>query len=143
MIEHLYGLLFCLLVYNFNVLGYHTYVVGIGLLVVHNDCANPNGRKGCQAHQDKVNDMYKQLSNNTDGLADGLEVVKEFGVDTVNGLKSRRYVDVAVHKDGVLIKGYQIGVSTKKGLPVIRERRALKDIAEAIGEGIVEFIKYR
>ena len=65
-------------------------------------------------------------------------------VDTVNGLKSRRFVDVGlVNKNDVLVKGYQIGVSTKKGLPVIRERRALQDIAEAIGEGIVEFIKYR
>ena len=64
--------------------------------------------------------------------------------DTANGLKSRRFVDVGlVDKNKVLVKGYQVGVSTKKGLPVIRERRALKDIAEAIGEGIVEFIKYR
>ena len=39
MIEHLYGL-FCLLVYNFNVLGYHTYVVGNALLIVHNTCTN-------------------------------------------------------------------------------------------------------
>lgn len=65
-------------------------------------------------------------------------------LDTANGLKSRRFVDVGlVDKNKVLVKGYQVGVSTKKGLPVIRERRALKDIAEAIGEGIVEFIKYR
>lgn len=65
-------------------------------------------------------------------------------VDTANGLKSRRFVDGGlVDKNKVLVKGYQVGVSTKKGLPVIRERRALKDIAEAIGEGIVEFIKYR
>ena len=64
--------------------------------------------------------------------------------DTANGVKSRRFVDVGlVDKNKVLVKGYQVGVSTKKGLPVIRERRALKDIAEAIGEGIVEFIKYR
>ena len=39
MIEHLYGL-FCLLVYNFNVLGYHTYVVGNALLIVHNKCVS-------------------------------------------------------------------------------------------------------
>ena len=43
-------------VYNLNVLGYHTYVVGNGLLVAHNRC-NPNGRKGCQAHQDKIDDL--------------------------------------------------------------------------------------
>ena len=71
-----------------------------------------------------------------------MEVVKEFRVDTTNGLKSRRYVDVGLTKDGKLVKGYQVGVSTKSGAPVIRERRALKDIAEALGEEIVEFIKY-
>ena len=30
-------------VYNFNVLGYHTYVVGNNLLIVHNKCANADG----------------------------------------------------------------------------------------------------
>ena len=45
-------------VYNLNVLGYHTYVVGSTLLVVHNAC-NSNGRKGCQAHQDKIDEIYK------------------------------------------------------------------------------------
>lgn len=125
-------------VYNLNVLGYHTYVVGNGLLVAHNAC-NPNGKKGCQAHQDKIDDIATELSKN----ADGLEVVKEFRVDTPNGLKSRRYVDVGLVKDGKLVKGYQVGVTTKSGAPVIRERRAIKDIAEALGEEIIEFIKYR
>ena len=32
-------------VYNFNVLGYHTYVVGNDLLVVHNACAKPKNPK--------------------------------------------------------------------------------------------------
>ena len=45
MIEHLYGLLFCLLVYNFNVLGYHTYVVGNALLIVHNKCVKLDEKK--------------------------------------------------------------------------------------------------
>lgn len=69
-------------------------------------------------------------------------MVKEFRVDTPNGLKSRRYVDVGLAKNGKLVKCYQVGVTTKSGAPVIRERRAIKDIAEALGEEIIEFIKY-
>lgn len=113
-------------------------MVGKYLLIVHNVC-NPNGKKGFQAHQDKINDIATELSKNTDGL----DVVKEFRVDTPNGIKSRIYVDVGLAKDGKLVKGYQVGVSTTKGTPVIREARALNDIANAIGEGIVEFIKYK
>ena len=107
-------------------------------MVVHNGC-NPNGRKWCQAHQDKIDDLAKQLENNSDGL----KVAREIRVDTPNGLKSHRYVDVGLMKNNKLVKGFQVGVSTTKGNPVIRERRALKDISDVIGEGIVEFIKYR
>ena len=70
-------------------------------------------------------------------------MVTEFRVDTPNGLKSSRYVDVGVTKNGKLVKGYQVGVSTKSGIPVSRERKAMKDIAEALGEEIIEFIKYK
>ncbi len=56
--KHLYGL-FCLLVYNFNVLGYHTYVVGIGLLVVHNDCVNPKNPKRVGENQMKKGQAHK------------------------------------------------------------------------------------
>ena len=84
-------------------------------------------------------DIKRELLKN----ANGLDVFTEIRVDIPNGLKSRRYVDVGLVKGEQLIKGYQVGVSTKSGIPVIRERRALKDIAEAIGEGIVEFVKYK
>lgn len=125
-------------VYNLNVLCYHIYVIGNSLFVVHNAC-NPNGRKGSQAHQDKVAEIERELLKK----ADGLDVATEIRVYTPNGLKSKRFVDVGLVKGKELIKGYQVGVSTKSGIPVIRERRALKDIAEAIGEGIVEFVKYK
>ena len=65
------------------------------------------------------------LSKNTNGL----DVVIEFYVKTPNGLKNVRFVDVGLAKKEELIKGFQIGVSNKSGIPVIRERRALKDIA--------------
>ena len=113
-------------------------VISNELIIVHNAC-NPNGRKGCQAHQDKIQEIFDELVKNTDGL----DAVKEFYVQTHNGLKRGRFVDVGLAKNKELIKGFQLGVSNKSGIPVIRERRALKDIAEALGEGIVEFIKYK
>lgn len=126
-------------VYNLNVLGYHTYVVGNELLVAHNSC-NPNGRKGCKAHQDKISELREQLTNTYNGFDINTEVM----VKTSKGMKSKRFVDIAVmDSDGKIIKGYQVGVSTKKGLPVIRERRALSDLADALGDGIIEFISYK
>ncbi len=125
--------------YNFEVENDHTYFVGTTSILVHNAC-NSNGKKRCQAHQDKIKNIKDELSKNID---EGLEVVTEFRVDTPNGLKSSRYVDVAVTKNKELVKGYQVGVSTKSGIPVSRERKAMKDIAEALGEEIIEFIKYK
>lgn len=113
-------------------------VISNELIIVHNAC-NPNGRKGYQAHQDKIHEISDVLSKNTNGL----DVVIKFYVKTLNGLKNVRFVDVGLAKNEELIKGFQIGVSNKSGIHVIRERRALKDIAEALGEGIVEFIKYK
>ena len=38
-------------VYNFNVLGYHTYVVGNDLLIVHNACSKPKNPKRVGGNQ--------------------------------------------------------------------------------------------
>ena len=128
-------------VYNLNVLGYHTYVVGYGLLVVHNqNCSNPNGRKGCKEHQEKINDIEKQLKNEYPGY----DIRTEIYVKTPGGYKSKRYIDIGVVDDEKnVIIGYQVGVGTKSGLPVAREVRALEDIANSIGEGKVIFVTYK
>ena len=59
-------------------------------------------------------------------------------------MKFKRFVYVAVmDSNGKIIKGYQVGVSTKKGLPLFIERRDLSDHADALGDGIIEFISYK
>ena len=128
-------------VYNLNVLGYHTYVVGYGLLVVHNqNCSNPNGRKGCKEHQEKINEIEKQLKTEYPGY----DIRTEIYVKTPGGYKKSRYIDVGVVDDEKnVIIGYQVGVGTKSGRPVAREVRALEDIANSIGEGKVIFVTYK
>jgi hypothetical protein len=65
----------------------------------------------------------------------GLDTQREYMVDTPDGEKTRRYVDV-VGKDpltGDVVEMHQVGRQTKGGLPVARERRALDDIERATG----------
>ncbi|MBR2138163.1 MAG: hypothetical protein IKC22_07500 [Bacilli bacterium] len=65
-------------VYNFNVLGYHTYVVGDGLLVVHNNCTNSSNsavddsiiksksqapKTSTTSRPDLANKVWKQVDN--------------------------------------------------------------------------------
>ena len=56
--KHLYGLFF-LLVYNLNVLGYHTYVVGTNHFIVHNNCDKPKNPKRVGKDQMKKGDAHK------------------------------------------------------------------------------------
>ena len=89
---------------------------------------NPNGRKGGLAHQDKVNDIAKDIKDR------GLKPKAEYHVKTPGGKKSNRFVDVVGldHKNNV-VEMHQVGVQTKKELPVKRERDALDDIEGASG----------
>ena len=44
-------------VYNFNVLGYHTYVIGSELAIVHNDCVNEDYFRGGDNFTAKMSDV--------------------------------------------------------------------------------------
>lgn len=119
-------------VYNFQVEDYHTYYVASGVLV-HNTCPNPNGKKGSQAHQNKIQEIGGDLENR------GYSVTYEYKVDTSGGYKNTRYVDVYA-TNGYDSIGVQVGRMTSGGQPVARERRALADL---IGAGInAVFIQY-
>ena len=61
---------------------------------------------------------------------------------TPDGAKRGRFIDVAAVEDGVIIEGYQIGVLTKAGNAVSRERIALNDIEKALKRQVVKFIPY-
>ena len=60
----------------------------------------------------------------------------EIGFKIKNGFKLTRYVDVAEYSpDGRLISLHQIGILTKGGLPVMRERKAISDLAKRKVQG--------
>jgi hypothetical protein len=65
----------------------------------------------------------------------GLKTQREYKIDTPNGEKSSRYVDV-VGKDanGNVVEMHQIGKQTKAGEPVAREKRALDDVQNQTGQ---------
>lgn len=89
---------------------------------------NPNGKKGCDRHQQKINEI-KPAKGNT--------LKKEVPFDTSNSKsgKQKRYADaVEYNKDGEIVKIYQVGKKNKKPdannnvVAVARERKAKADI---------------
>ena len=88
---------------------------------------NQYGKKGCSEHRaeiDKaVDDMQKR----------GLDTATEYKFDTYGGYKNSRYADAVGIKDGKIVEIHQVGVSTKRGLPVSRERKAISDIENSTG----------
>jgi len=91
---------------------------------------NPFGRRGGQAHQDKVAEAIKQLSS--DGFK---EIITEQTIKTLGGEKSRRAVDVrGINPTTGEVKDIQVGRQNKNGTPVAREKRALDDIEKATGQ---------
>jgi len=96
---------------------------------------NPFGRFGCPEHRN----LIQQLFDFFKGI--GKKVKYEKGVDLPNG--SKRYADLAVlDDDEKVIEYHQVGINTKKGKPVKRERDAIDDIEGATGIK-VEFHAYK
>lgn len=98
---------------------------------------NPNGSKGGPEHQGKVNEVEKDMQSR------GLETQREVKVETPNGEKSYRKVDV-VGKDPATGAKEQVNVGrqNKNGTPVARERRAQADIQNATKDK-VKFVPYK
>ena len=108
--------------YNFEVADYHTYYVSDSKVLVHNACANPNGKKGGEAHQNKINEIKKTAEDL------GYTVKTEVAYNTTGGFKSKRYADLVLSKPGAEDIVVQVGRVGKKLKPVIRERRAIRDL---------------
>ncbi len=89
---------------------------------------NPNGKKGGEAHQNKVNEAEKKMQEK------GMETKREVEVKTPGGTKEKRYIDVE-GKDPKTGKTeqVQVGKENKNGTPVSRERKALDDVEKATG----------
>jgi hypothetical protein len=90
---------------------------------------NPYGSKGGPAHQGKVEEVERGMKER------GLKTEREFKVDTPQGEKGSRRVDVVGKnpETGAVEEMHQVGRATKGGEPVARERRALHDIERATG----------
>ena len=89
---------------------------------------NPNGKKGGEAHQKKVDEVEKQLQEK------GMDTKREVEVKTPGGTKEKRYIDVE-GKDPKTGKTeqVQVGKENKNGTPVSRERKAMDDVEKATG----------
>lgn len=98
---------------------------------------NPFGKRGGQAHQDKVAEAMEQLKSN------GFEDIRtERTIYTPNGEKTKRAVDVrGINPTTGEVKYVQVGRQNKNETPVARERRALDDIEKATGQRPI-FIPY-
>jgi predicted nucleic acid-binding Zn ribbon protein len=97
---------------------------------------NPFGKEGCQEHKDLINEIANEK------LKNGYSVVREQLIRLWNGAK--RYVDLAVFKNGVLEQLHQVGVANKNGTPVSRERRVIKELEKETGIKVIfHAYKYR
>ena len=94
-----------------------------------NKAPNPNGKKGGPAHQAKVGEVEQDMQSR------GLDTQREYKIDTPNGEKSSRFVDI-VGKDeqGNVVEMNQVGKQTQGGKPVAREDRALNDVQQQTGD---------
>jgi RHS repeat-associated protein len=88
---------------------------------------NPNGKKGGQAHQDKVEEVAEAVRER------GLDARTEVPIPTPGGRRQKRVADVAGFDKptGELAEVHQVGRTTKSGLPVSREVKAAEDIKAA------------
>lgn len=102
-------------------------------------CPNPNGRKEYEAHQNTIEEVKAAASEYSKSVH-GLTVETEMQVCTPGGYKERRYPDVSITVNGKALH-IQVGVSTKGGLPVARERRAIEDLINA--GFMVLFVPYK
>jgi hypothetical protein len=97
---------------------------------------NPNGKKGGEKHQNKTSETAAKIE------AKDLIAKKELEVDTPQGKKTKRYVDVAaLDLDRKVVELYQVGKTNKNGTPVKREQEAIADI-EAVLKMKVQFLDY-
>jgi len=97
---------------------------------------NPNGKKGGPEHQKKVDEVTKDME------AKGMKTQKEVKVETRDGDKTKRYVDVVGTDPSTGKKEIvQVGKQNKNGTPVSREKKAIKDI-EQVEKQEVKFVPY-
>ena len=80
-------------VYNLNVLGYHTYVVGNGLLIAHNSCKKQNIE--ASSKQEAIDIANSKVGNNQKIV---YKNGKEFHVSE-DGLRTWRFIVIVTKED--------------------------------------------
>jgi hypothetical protein len=133
------------IVYNIEVFGEHVYYVTDRGLLVHNACNNPNGRRGGDAHRNKVMEEAKEKSASGDWevYTGGGGRETRFVVDEATG--RYRYPDLLLRRtrDGVTeYIAVQVGRVKKDGTPVTRELAAIKDLEQVPNIKKVFFVEY-
>jgi hypothetical protein len=110
--------------------------------LVSSGLAIRTGRLGGPSHQAAIQEIREGVKS---VYGRDYRTQSEFQVKTPGGMKSYRYVDVAVlGPDGQPVAFYQVGVSTSGGALVSRERYAIADIYEYGGYRVpIYFIPYR
>lgn len=94
-------------------------------VLVHNDCPNPNGRNGGEAHREKTD----EIKNSIDSRGNTIKTEDMFTPSNGhNGYKSKRFADVVEYDGDEIVSIYQVGKVNKNGLPVSRESKAIEDI---------------
>ncbi|MFF3938263.1 ricin-type beta-trefoil lectin domain protein [Streptomyces phaeofaciens] len=92
---------------------------------------NPWGRSGGPRHQAVIDQVERDLQSQ------GYTTRREVPFNTPGGFKSTRAADVGAYdSDGNLVSLHQVGLQTKRGLPVMRETEAMSDIWSVIDEGV-------
>ena len=125
-------------VYNLNGLGYHTYVVGNGLFVVHNACNIEGNNHGAVDYRMKMDNVAEKMSK-----TDEYTIVYKNKKLSTTGIKSSKDLRpdiVGVKKDG----GFKIieiaSKSQKSGKGYIKLKKKVDEMKEIAG--VVELIEY-
>jgi hypothetical protein len=84
---------------------------------------NPDGKKGGKPHQDKIEEVAKDMDKR------GLQVQREVMVKTPGGNKEKRFIDVqGTNPKTGATEQVQVGKQNKNGTPVSREVKAMDDV---------------
>ncbi len=102
---------------------------------------NPDGSRGGQAHQQKIQERIDQLKKEGHEHVAGGRGKKEEVMMTPGGHKESRRPDITTRKPDGSVHRENVGKARQDGEPVARDRRARDDIEKETGKR-PEFSKY-
>lgn len=113
------------------------YICPVQISYMSKKVPNPHGKKGGPKHQKLVGTLTALYESQ------GFVVITEYMIKVVNGLKPKRFVDLAVQAHGEIIKFIQVCKMNKDGVtPVKREKDAGNDIRKMFPDTPLDFGDY-